>query len=118
MELARRLEDTGVTANCLCPGFNVTGLGRELWFAAPLERLLTWLGVGKPERGAGIIVRLASDPTFANITGGYFSVTDGRPLVPASPGDDPKAQHDLWRATAERVAAFCPDEAVKRLSLV
>jgi len=105
MELARRLKDTGVTANCLCPGFNVTGLGRELRFAAPLERLLTWLKVGNPERGAGIIVRLASDPAFADITGGYFSVTDARALVPVSPGDDTKAQHDLWRATAERVAA-------------
>src|SRR5882757_122014 len=114
MELARRLKDTGVTANCLCPGFNVTGLGRELWFAAPLERLLTWFEVGNPERGAGIIVRLASDPTFANVTGGYFSVTDARELVPVSPGDDPKAQHDLWRATAERVAAFSRDEDVER----
>jgi len=117
IELARRLGDTGVTANCLCPGFNVTGLGRELWFAAPLERLLTWFEVGNPERGAGIIVRLASDPTFANVTGGYFSVTDARELVPVSPGDDPKAQHDLWRATAERVAAFSRDEDVERDAL-
>jgi len=105
MELARRLEDTGVTSNCLCPGFNVTGLGRELWFAAPLERLLTWLKVGNPERGAGIIVRLASDRTFANVTGGYFSVTDAKALVPVAPGNDPKAQQALWQATAERVAA-------------
>src|SRR5882757_2026179 len=118
MELARRLTGTGVAVNCLCPGFNVTGLGRELWFAAPLERLLTWLEVGNPERGAGIIVRLASDAAFADITGGYFSVTDARPLVPLSPGDDTKAQHDLWRATAERVAAFSRDEADKRRSVV
>jgi NAD(P)-dependent dehydrogenase (short-subunit alcohol dehydrogenase family) len=34
LELARRLEGTGGTANCLDPGFNVTGLGRELSFAA------------------------------------------------------------------------------------
>src|SRR5882757_1587241 len=118
MELARRLTGTGVAVHCLCPGFNVTGLGRELWFAAPLERLLTWLKVGNPERGAGIIVRLASDRTFANVTGGYFSVTDARALVPVSPGNDPKAQHDLWRATAERVAAFSPVEAVERRSVV
>jgi len=52
----------GCHRNCLCPGFNVTGLGRELWLAAPLERLLTWLKVGNPERGAGIIVRLAESP--------------------------------------------------------
>jgi NAD(P)-dependent dehydrogenase (short-subunit alcohol dehydrogenase family) len=108
MELARGLTGTGVAVNCLCPGFNVTGLGRELWFAAPLERLLTWLKIGNPERGAGIIVRLASDPAFADVTGGYFSVSDTRPLVPVVPGTDPQAQQALWQATAERVAPFMP----------
>src|ERR1700716_2571806 len=105
MELARGLNGTGVAVNCLCPGFNVTGLGRELWFAAPLERLLTWLKVGNPERGAGIIVRLASGPDLANIMGGYFSVTEARALVPVSPGNDPEAQQALWQATADQVAA-------------
>jgi NAD(P)-dependent dehydrogenase (short-subunit alcohol dehydrogenase family) len=105
-ELSRQLKGTGVTVNCLCPGFNVTGLGRELSFAAPLERLLTWLKIGNPERGAGIIVRLASDPAFAEVTGSYFSVKDARPLVAVAPGADRQAQQALWRATAERVAAF------------
>jgi NAD(P)-dependent dehydrogenase (short-subunit alcohol dehydrogenase family) len=108
-ELSCQLGGTGVAVNCLCPGFNVTGLGRELRFAAPLERLLTWLRIGNPEHGASIIVRLASDPAFAEVTGGYFSVKDARPLVPVAPGADRQAQRALWRATAERVAAFCPD---------
>ncbi|HWK43690.1 MAG TPA: SDR family NAD(P)-dependent oxidoreductase [Stellaceae bacterium] len=116
MELARGLTGTGVAVNCLCPGFNVTGLGRDLWFAAPLERLLTWLKIGNPERGAGIIVRLASDPAFADVTGGYFSVKDTRPLVPVAPGTDPQARQALWQATAERVAAFSRDEVVERRS--
>jgi len=116
MELARGLTGTGVAVNCLCPGFNVTGLGRELWFAAPLERLLTWLKIGNAERGAGIIVRLASDPAFTDVTGGYFSVNDTRPLVPVAPGADRQAQQALWRATAERVAAFSRDEVVERRS--
>jgi NAD(P)-dependent dehydrogenase (short-subunit alcohol dehydrogenase family) len=114
MELARRLSGTGVAVNCLCPGFNVTGLGRELWFAAPLERLLTWLKIGNPERGAGIIVRLAGDPAFADVTGGYFSVSDARPLVPVAPGADPQAQQALWQATAEQIAAFSRNEVVER----
>jgi NAD(P)-dependent dehydrogenase (short-subunit alcohol dehydrogenase family) len=113
MELARGLEGTGVAVNCLCPGFNVTGLGRDLWFAAPLERMLTWLKIGNPERGAGIIVRLASDPTFAEVTGGYFSVSDARPLVPVAPGADRQAQQALWQATAERVAAFTRNEVAE-----
>jgi NAD(P)-dependent dehydrogenase (short-subunit alcohol dehydrogenase family) len=114
MELAKRLKNTGVTANCLCPGFNVTGLGRELRFAARLERLLTWLKVGNPERGAAIIVHLASDRAFAGVTGGYFSATDARPLVPVYPGNDPEAQQALWQETAKRLVAFRRDEAVER----
>jgi NAD(P)-dependent dehydrogenase (short-subunit alcohol dehydrogenase family) len=112
MELARRLTVTGVAVNCLCPGFNVTGLGRELWFATPLERLLTWLKIGNPERGAGIIVRLASDPAFADITGRYFSVSDMLPVFPVAPGADPQAQQALWQATAERLDAFDRDERI------
>jgi len=108
MELARRLAGRGVAVNCLCPGFNVTGLGRELWFAAPLERLLTRLKIGNPERGGGIIVRLANDPAFAEVTGGYFSVRDMLLLVPVTSGADPEAQQALWQATGERVAAFMP----------
>jgi hypothetical protein len=99
-----------VAVNCLCPGFNVTGLGRELWFASPLERLLARLNIGNPERGAGIIVRLASDPAFAVVAGGYFSVRGTRPIVPVAPGADPQAQQSLWQATAERVAAFSREE--------
>jgi hypothetical protein len=91
----------------------VTGLGRELWFAAPLERLLTSLKIGNPERGAGIIVRLVSDPAFAVVTGGYFSVSDARPLVPVAPGADRQAQQALWQATAEQVAAFRDDDVLR-----
>ena len=112
MALARDLMETGVAVNCLCPGFNVTGLGRELWFAARLERLLTWLKIGNPERGAGIIVRLASDPSFT-ATGGYFSVSGARPLAPPPPGADPQAQRALWQATAERVAPFIRAKVVE-----
>ena len=106
LELARQLTGTGVAANCLCPGFNVTGLGRELWFATPLERLLKWLKIGDPARGAGITVRLATDPAFAEVTGGYYSVTNAKPLVPVAPGSDQQAQTALWQATAQRIAAF------------
>jgi NAD(P)-dependent dehydrogenase (short-subunit alcohol dehydrogenase family) len=105
LQLAHQLEGTGVAVNCLCPGFNVTELGRELWFAAPLKRLLKWLGIGDPGRGASIIVRLAGDPDFAEMTGGYFSVNNARPLTPVAPAGDLQAQQALWQATAERVSA-------------
>jgi len=103
-ELSRRLSGTGVTTNALDPGFNVTGLGRELSFAAGLERVLRWLRIGDPERGAGIIVRLATDPAFGAVSGGYFSVKGARPLTPAAPGADPALQAELWDATAQLLA--------------
>ncbi|MDR3489655.1 MAG: hypothetical protein P4M05_32795 [Bradyrhizobium sp.] len=40
LELARQLDGTGGAVNCLCPGFNVTGLGRELSLARPLATAL------------------------------------------------------------------------------
>ena len=99
-ELGRRLAGTGVTANCCDPGFNTTGLGRELPFAGKLERLLHALRIGDPRRGAGIIVRLATDPAFAETTGGYFSVKDAAPLPCPEPGRSKRIQADLWETTA------------------
>lgn len=106
LELARQLEGTGVAVNCLCPGFNVTGLGRELGFAAPLAGVLKWLGIGNPERGAAIIVRLATDPAFARRTGAYVSAKDARGLKPVSPADSDAARQQLWSATGLALARF------------
>ena len=100
-ELGRRLAGTGVTANCCDPGFNTTGLGRDLPFAGLLERLLHALRIGDPRRGAGIIVRLATDPAFAETTGGYFSVKDAAPLPCPEPGRSKGIQADLWQTTAD-----------------
>ena len=99
-ELGRRLAGTGVTANCCDPGFNVSGLGRDLPFAGVLERLLRALRIGEPRRGAGIIVRLATDPAFAETTSGYFSVKDAAPLACPDPGRSRRIQAELWETTA------------------
>jgi NAD(P)-dependent dehydrogenase (short-subunit alcohol dehydrogenase family) len=99
-ELARWLAGTGVTANCCDPGFNTSGLGRELPFAGPLEKVLTRLRIGDPRRGAGIITRLATDPAFAETTGGFFSVNDAKPLACPEPGRGEAVQRDLWDTTA------------------
>jgi NAD(P)-dependent dehydrogenase (short-subunit alcohol dehydrogenase family) len=105
LELARRIEGTGVTANCLDPGFNVTGLGRELGFAAPLERILTRLHIGDPARGAGLIVKLATDPQFAGQSGGYYTVKDTQRIAPVRPGDDADLQAQLWSDTETLLGA-------------
>ncbi|MDT5359708.1 MAG: hypothetical protein QOC69_1470 [Mycobacterium sp.] len=106
-ELGRRLSGTGVTANCCDPGFNTTGLGRELPFAGILERALHAMRIGDPRRGAGIIVRLATDPAFADTTGGYFSAKDAKPLTCPEPGRSQRIQADLWEATASLLDGVC-----------
>lgn len=106
LELARQLKNTGVAVNALCPGFNVTGLGRELGFARPLAGMLKWLGIGNPKRGAAIIVRLAADPEFGQRTGEYISVKNARPLTPAASADSVAARMQLWDSTAETLSPF------------
>lgn len=106
LELARQLEGSNVAVNCLCPGFNVTGLGRELWFARPLAWALKKLGIGNPEHGAEIIVRLATDPVFRERTGEYISVKKARRLTPVGPANSDEARRQLWSATAQSLQLF------------
>lgn len=98
-ELSRRLSETRVIVNALNPGFNVTGLGRELWFAPVVERILKVLHIGDPHKGADIIIRLAIDPKYNGVTGGYFNVVTGERLNPIYPGDDKAMQNKLWSDT-------------------
>ncbi len=100
-ELARKLEGSGVTVNALNPGFNVTGLGRELGFASVLTKILHFLHIGDPRRGAEIIVRLATASQYKGITGGYFEVGTGKPIVPIHPGNDRVMQSKLWKDTED-----------------
>ena len=100
-ELALRLSGTGVTVNALNPGFNVTGLGRELWFASALERILKFLHIGDPRKGADIITRLIVGSQFQGVTGGYFNVGTGKSIIPVYPGGDITMQNKLWNKTKE-----------------
>lgn len=97
--LGRQLDGTGVTANALNPGFNVTGLGRELEFSSILSKILKVLHIGDPRKGADIIVRLSSDPQYQGVTAGYFNVGTGKSIVPIYPGGDSTMQDKLWKAT-------------------
>ena len=100
-ELALQLSGTGVTVNALNPGFNVTGLGRELWFASALERILKFLHIGDPRKGADIIIRLVVESQYQGVSGGYFNVGTGKSIIPAYPGRDITMQNKLWNGTKE-----------------
>ena len=100
-ELARQLAGTKVAVTCCCPGFNVTGLGRDLAIARPLEKVLKTFNIGNPRHGAAIIVQLATDPAFADVTGGFFAARGAKPLTCPEPGRDEAVQRELWQATDE-----------------
>ena len=69
VELARRLEGSGVTANCLHPGVVGTGIMRD---SSSLMRRL-WNSVTlSPEKGADTSVYLAVSPQAEGINGQYF----------------------------------------------
>jgi NAD(P)-dependent dehydrogenase (short-subunit alcohol dehydrogenase family) len=97
-ELARRLAGTGVTANCLHPGFVATGLGqRDAGFFGVLMRL-AMLFAREPERGARTIVHLAAAPDAATATGGYYA--NCREAQPTSAAQDDAAARRLWEESA------------------
>lgn len=95
-ELADRLRGTGVTANCVHPGLVATDLMRDWprWLRGVWERFLL-----TPEEGARPVIRLASDPALADVTGAYFERDH---IARSSRGSyDAAARTRLWRLSAE-----------------
>ncbi|MDR3512350.1 MAG: SDR family oxidoreductase [Caulobacteraceae bacterium] len=101
-ELARRLDGTKVTANCLHPGFVATRFGDASGGLVQTIMPLAKLFALSPEKGAETIVYLASSPEVASRTGLYFS--SRRPVAPSPEGQDDAAAARLW-AESERIAA-------------
>ena len=103
-ELARRLEGTGVTANCLHPGFVASRIGDEN--AGPIR---LGFGIAKrlfaipPERGAATSVYLATSPEVAGKTGGYYEKC--ALVTPSRPARDDAAARRLWQESA-RIAGI------------
>jgi NAD(P)-dependent dehydrogenase (short-subunit alcohol dehydrogenase family) len=105
-ELARRLEGTGVTANCLHPGSVATGYARDgdtTGFMAWGTRIYAHLPISlTPEQGARTTVYLASSPDVAGTTGAYFAKC--REKTPSAAARDDAAAARLWAVSEELVA--------------
>jgi NAD(P)-dependent dehydrogenase (short-subunit alcohol dehydrogenase family) len=97
-ELARRLDGTGVTANCLHPGFAATRIADESGGLISRFAGLAKLFAISPEKGAETIVYLASSPEIAAATGQYFHKC--RPIAPSRAAQDDRAALSLWEASA------------------
>ncbi len=101
-ELARRLQGTGVTANCLDPGFVGTHIGQS--DVGPAVRLLVKL-IGSfgasPQEGAKTSIYLASSPEVEGVTGKYF--VKSIPKRSAAISYDESLQRQLWEQSAKLV---------------
>jgi len=101
LELAEQLEGTGVTANCCCPGLVATGLaGTGNWADKVASALSHTFLVRRPEQGARVLVRLATDPEFGTRTGEFVSSTPLAGILPTMPAvRDVALRRRLWTAT-------------------
>jgi NAD(P)-dependent dehydrogenase (short-subunit alcohol dehydrogenase family) len=101
-ELARRLHGTGVTANCLHPGFVATRFGNQ---SGALMSRVVWIAkffAISPAKGAQTIVYLASSPDVAKTTGQYFY--ESVPVIPSPAAQDDRSALLLWQRSAALAA--------------
>ncbi|MCX7922982.1 MAG: SDR family oxidoreductase [Clostridia bacterium] len=94
-ELARRLEGTGVTANCLHPGAVATNMGinRETGFGTLITRILKPF-FQTPAEGASTTIYLATSPEVEGVTGKYYYM---KKQIPSSKSSyDVELARKLW----------------------
>lgn len=101
-ELARRLTDKPVTANCLHPGVIATGFGRN-------DRSLLHLGIRiaapfmlTPAKGARTTIYLATAAEVEGVTGKYFAKC--KPLRSRASSYDEGIAKGLWNKSVELTA--------------
>lgn len=97
-ELARRLEGTGVTANCLHPGAVSTRLGAQNGAIARALIGLLRPFLRTPRDGARTSIYLAASPEVDGVTGRYF--VDCRPARSSRESQDREVARRLWERSA------------------
>ena len=107
LELARRLEGTGVTANVVEPGFVATNLGRNsgsllnsVMFTLVRPMQIT------PEKAAENSVYAATSPDLEEVTGKVYAKKQEKETPPFT--REGEARRRLWDAT-ERLLGLSPD---------
>jgi NAD(P)-dependent dehydrogenase (short-subunit alcohol dehydrogenase family) len=104
-ELARRLEGSGVVANCFHPGFVESGFGKNnAGFMASMTALGASIFGRTPEKGAETLVWLATAPEAARFNGEYFQ--DKKIARVRRKAKDDALAAKLW-ALSEELCASC-----------
>ncbi len=98
--LARRLVGSGVTANCLHPGFVATRFGDASGgMVQVLTALAKRLFAITPEEGAKTIIHLASSPEVEGVSGQYFYRC--KVTTPSIAAQDDASAERLWAVSEE-----------------
>ena len=97
--LARRLDGTGVTANCLHPGAVATNLGSGNHLPNRIVLKAAQLFILSPAQGAETPIYLASSDEVEGTSGLYFDKK--RPVPSSKISYDEDAQERLWSISAK-----------------
>ena len=98
LELAKRLEGTGVTSNVLHPGAVKTDIIRDLpW----IVRFIIGMIFISPEKGAETSIMLASDPSLEAENGKYYDQLE--PATHSWLANDEALRTEFWQASASAV---------------
>jgi len=100
-ELARRLEQTGVTANCLHPGAVATRLGMNNGRIGRIVIPLLRPFFLSPEQGAETSIFLAASEQVEGVTGEYF--VKCAPKASSRASRDARLARELWEASTRLV---------------
>ena len=100
-ELARRLQGTGVTANCVHPGTVRTNFGRKNGGLMGVAVKAFAPFMLSPEEGAKTVIWLASAPELEHVTGKYFAKQSERKSSRES--YDLQVAKQLWDVSSELV---------------
>lgn len=98
MELAKRLEGTGVTSNVLHPGVVSTDIMRDM---PKLMTKIIGLMLASPEKGARTTLMLATDKGLETVTGKYYS--QGKLGDYSKLADDASTRAEFWAASEQAV---------------
>ena len=98
-QLAKTLEVTSVTANCLHPGVVRTGFGKD---QGGLMNILVRIGspfMISPEKSARAAIYLATSPELEKVTGRFYS--KGKEAKSSKESYDIDSAQRLWKVSAE-----------------
>lgn len=110
LELARRLEGSGVTANAVDPGPVASNIGADnpgvlYSLARPMIKHL----FPSAARAARTAMRVACEPELAGQSGAYFRSLEKRARL--APAEQPGVGAELWRRTADLLGIDFPSGA-------